>query len=112
MGASPTIPLLYFLMPLAMFFVGGVLAWRGLRGRAIDNHPICRRCGFDLYALDNAERCPECGTELSASRIRLGHRARRPVPLTIGISLMLPAVLLLAAISYAALKHLDINRYK
>lgn len=75
--------------------IGGVLLIRvGLRGRRINDHPICRRCRFDLVGLGAAsvaetsdtalesgatrgrpERCPECGTSLTGTT----RRARRAV---------------------------------
>ena len=51
-------------------FLGVALVIRGLVGRRIDDHPICRKCRFDLVGLyDPAQptreiRCPECGAEL------------------------------------------------
>jgi hypothetical protein len=36
------------LLPLLLLVLGVLLIVRGLRGRAVDDHPICRRCGFDL----------------------------------------------------------------
>ncbi|QYK47648.1 MAG: hypothetical protein KF838_12750 [Phycisphaeraceae bacterium] len=79
--------------------IGGILLIRaGLRGRRVNDHPICRRCRFDLVGLGAAsvadtpdtalesgatkyqptshpDRCPECGTELTGNT----RRARRAV---------------------------------
>ena len=52
----------------------GVLYF-ALRGRHIDDHPLCRRCGFDLWsaATVGSNLCPECGTNVaSASHAVLG----------------------------------------
>ena len=83
--------------------IGGVLLLlRGLRGRAIDDHPICRRCGFDLIGKDAAStRCSECGSELTlAGAIRAGHRKRRWGLLISGIVLIVlcapPAAMMIA----------------
>ena len=47
----------------------------GLRGRRIDDHPLCKRCRFDLVGIyPRAERCTECGRELADRTIRIGHR--------------------------------------
>jgi hypothetical protein len=67
-------------------FVGLVLAGglalvaAGLRGRRIDNHPVCRRCGFDLVGIyPAAGRCTDCGASTEAvGAVRLGNRRRRP----------------------------------
>ncbi len=69
--------------------------WLTLRGRRVNEHPICRGCGFDLIGLwpapplvepgktDDGGRepvvpkCPECGAGLdSPRRIRIGERVR------------------------------------
>lgn len=51
--------------------VGGIFLIRaGLRGRRVNDHPICRRCRFDLVGLGGGERpdrCPECGTTLTGT---------------------------------------------
>ena len=69
----------------------------GLRGRRTDDHPLCRRCGYDLTGRDAAAAgvCPECGVDLSRPRaLRTGHRQRRPRPLVFGVGLL--TILLLA----------------
>jgi cytochrome c-type biogenesis protein CcmH/NrfF len=38
-----------WLLPLLLLLLGVLLVVRGMRGRAVDDHPICRRCGFDLF---------------------------------------------------------------
>lgn len=87
-------------LPLVL---GGILLMHaGLRGRRINDHPICRRCRFDLVGLaslsaaatqdsdlesgatkdqlttrtlSHPDRCPECGTDLTGTT----RRARRAV---------------------------------
>lgn len=67
-------------LPLTCLVLGGVMLFRGLRGRVTDDHPLCRPCGFDLVGLDPLPaRCPECGHELAADSVRVGHRRRRPL---------------------------------
>ena len=50
-----------------------------LRPRRIDDHPLCRRCGYDLSGRPaDADRCPECGADTAAPRaVRLGNRTPR-----------------------------------
>lgn len=65
---------------LALFGLLGVLLLAlGLRGRRIDDHPICRGCAFDLVGVyPGAARCPECGNQLGSQRsVRSGARRRR-----------------------------------
>lgn len=63
----------------AMLVAGLLLLVLGLRGRRIDDHPVCRRCRFDLVgALPGAGVCPECGSDLGRRRaVRHGQRRRR-----------------------------------
>ncbi|MCC7389587.1 MAG: hypothetical protein IT431_12555 [Phycisphaerales bacterium] len=72
------LPGLLLLLALAAA-LGLTLLTLGLRGRQINNHPICRRCKFDLVGVyPGIERCPECGAELHTPRaIRPGARRRR-----------------------------------
>jgi ribosomal protein L37E len=59
--------------------VGLALTFRGLRGVRLDDHPLCRRCGYDLYgAPAGTTTCTECGADLARPRaMKIGHR--RPV---------------------------------
>lgn len=76
---------------LAAFVAGVVLFVRGVRGRAVDDHPLCRRCRYDLSGTpERPEKCPECGTDLARRQaIRIGHRRKRWVSLVMGLLLTL-----------------------
>lgn len=109
---------------------GASLLIRGLRGRRVDDHPCCRRCGFDLHGLDLAlatARCPECGRDLGAKStgptgtpqpggrsraVRIGRRVPNLVVAWIGVLLLvvlaLPAGLLAGLLWSGA----DPDRYK
>jgi tRNA(Ile2) C34 agmatinyltransferase TiaS len=57
------------ILPLGLIVVGISALVRGLRGRRIDDHPLCRRCGFDLTGKpETSTRCPECGSDLRRPR--------------------------------------------
>ncbi len=88
---------------------GALLLYRGLRGRRTDDHPLCRRCGFDLTGLPGGHpACPECGATLAAPQaVRVGHRARRPAPLAAGLALLLLTVGLAGGAGWAALRGVD-----
>ncbi|MCC6428099.1 MAG: hypothetical protein IT435_14915 [Phycisphaerales bacterium] len=91
------------LAPVAL--LGGiVMLWLGLRGRRVDDHPLCRSCGFDLVGIPGAGEfadegvpdvlCPECGKEVSdPARIKEGNRKRRPRMMGIAVCLLAYAVL-------------------
>ena len=56
--------------------VGLALVILGRRGRRTDDHPLCRRCRFDLTGrpADAERRCPECGADLEPPRATIvGH---------------------------------------
>jgi hypothetical protein len=67
-----------------------LLAW-SWRGRRIDNHPLCRRCGYDLIGLPtDTYRCSECGADVRGARaIRFGHRCKRMTGIGLGLTLMI-----------------------
>jgi hypothetical protein len=48
---------------LTLFGLAGlILLVLGVRGWRIDDHPVCRRCRFDLVGVYPAiGACPECG---------------------------------------------------
>jgi len=65
-------------------------AWRGKR---INDHPICRRCGFDLVGNAKADTCPECGATLTRkSAIRRGERRQRKRWLAVAIAVLLLSI--------------------
>lgn len=69
---------------------GLLLLAMGLHGRRVDEHPICRRCRYDLRRLGELSACPECGADLSGRRaVRIGHRRRRPALIVLGSLILL-----------------------
>jgi hypothetical protein len=96
---------------VAMF--GVALLWIGLRGRVVNDHPICRVCRFDLVGLASPAKCPECGADLSRPRaVRIGERRRRRLPLCIGTSFLLLLIVGGGAVGWAQARGYDWNRVK
>ena len=97
----------WFLAAAAM--LGSALMVLGLRGRRVDDHPICRKCRFDLVGLyPGVGVCPECGTRVRAvaddassrrvrKAIRVGNRRRRRAPIVAGAVTLLVSTTLLVA---------------
>ncbi len=89
--------------------LGLVLLAVGLRGRRVDDHPLCARCRFDLIGLPGAGkglgaavRCPECGSDVSSPRrLRTGNHARRPRLVSSGSAMLLAAALGCGLLGYA-----------
>src|SRR5262245_35278626 len=67
-----------------------------LRGRRIDDHPLCRKCKFDLTGKpDTSTRCPECGADLTRPHAtRVGHRKIRPRLASVAVSIFVACVFL------------------
>lgn len=98
------------LLLLALPVLAGIfLVRRGLRGRLIGDHPVCRRCGFDLFGLpDDQNRCPECGSDVrAASAVQTGHRRRRMGMVYTGFALLLLAGLIVIGAGGGVLRDVD-----
>lgn len=101
-------------VPAAVALIGFLLLGMGLHGRRIDDHPVCRRCRFDLHGLPlNSEVCSECGTDLSRRRAtRLGNRTRRPVLIWIASVLLIAAAAVYTAVGIAGARHVVVEHYE
>lgn len=86
---SIAIPSLLFL--LVLLVAGLMLLITGVRGYRIGDHPICHRCGFDLFGLPSGVSiCSECGSDVSQpNSIRIGHRKRQPGSILLGVLFLL-----------------------
>ncbi len=89
MGVIPIVALL-------ILAIGLTLALVGWRGRRVDDHPVCRKCRFDLAGVYPANKtCPECGRDLAGERsVRIGNRRKRRLPLGVGAGLLAVALIL------------------
>ena len=86
----------------------------GMRGRRVDDHPLCRRCGFDLFGrAEGATNCSECGADLRRRRaIRTGHRVRRRRVIAAGTPVLLAAIGWLGVAGWGRAKGVDWNQHK
>jgi hypothetical protein len=101
-------------LPAAVAAMGVVPLWLGLRGRRVDQHPVCRRCAYDLVGLpaDHAA-CPECGSDLRRPRaIRVGNRRRRAGLVMLAGLLLVPSLGALGVIGWASARGADVQTYK
>ena len=115
---TPSTPLLGTIILLVMLgltaAIGLLLCIWCLRGKRIDDHPVCRKCGYDLSgATEPYDKCSECGADLTANRaIRIGNRKKR-----IGSAVVTGAVVLIAAVLFVmtminAFGNSNLNAYK
>ncbi|MFG0285689.1 MAG: hypothetical protein ACF8R7_14825 [Phycisphaerales bacterium JB039] len=103
------------LASLGLLIVFGVaLLIAGLRGRRINDHPVCRRCRFDLAGVYPAQqRCPECGRDLhEARRVRTGVRRRRRWAIATGALLLAMGAIGLSGAGYVWARGANLNPYK
>lgn len=104
---------------------GGLLALVvGLRGWRVDDHPLCRKCRYDLSGhidphprhLSRGERgmrCPECGADLTGRRaLRIGTRRRRPRVAVGGLFFLVLALGAGGYVGYRETRDYDWNRIK
>jgi predicted RNA-binding Zn-ribbon protein involved in translation (DUF1610 family) len=85
-----------------------------LRGRRIDDHPICRKCNFDLFGLPStSHNCPECGADLNRKRaIRVGHRRIRKPALFLTLLLFLASASWLSLVGVLIVRHENWDQHK
>jgi hypothetical protein len=91
-----------------------VLLYVGLRGRPVNDHPICRRCGFDLVGRPaDSTRCPECGADLGARRaVRIGARQRRGRLVVTALLLLAPSLACVGFLTWAEVSGFLLVRHK
>jgi hypothetical protein len=106
-------------MSVSMFIAMGIasvialpavlLIRRGYRGRKLDDHAICRKCGFDLFGKPaESNKCSECGADLhNPKATRVGNRRHRPFVLAEGIGLLVVAICMIAGGVYQAESNFD-----
>ena len=72
-----------------MICLGAAITYKGCRGRLIDAHCHCGRCGYDLTGhRDRTARCPECGSNLGLPGM-MRRSIRRPQKRLISLGLAL-----------------------
>jgi len=104
--------LLYIL--LGAFAAGLLLLLLGVKGRRINNHPICRGCKFDLDGVyPECITCPECGSGLKRDNaVQKGARTRLWSVVTVGALLTVTPLVPLGALAVAAITGRDLDKFK
>src|SRR3954452_1890745 len=69
----------WLIVSMALLAASALLVLIALRGQRVNDHPICRRCGFDLFGKPaESTVCSECGADLNRRRaVRVGQREPR-----------------------------------
>ena len=87
-----------------------VLAW-AWHGRQVDEHAMCRDCGFGLNGRTRLmlPTCPDCGADLERPRaIRFGRRRRRPALLAASACLILGSTAWVTFATWAQVQGIDL----
>jgi len=107
---------LWIALITAAALIGAVLLAAGFRGKRIDDHPVCRRCRFDLAGLSIGApdaRCPECGRDLTSRRaLRIGRRRRRRGAVAAGTAALMIALVLGGGLAWTAASGFNWNTIK
>ncbi|HVS73178.1 MAG TPA: hypothetical protein VHQ47_18125 [Phycisphaerae bacterium] len=79
------------------------------RGRRTDDHPLCRKCRFDLFNKSpTSTHCPECGADTTLpNALRIGHRQRNPLLLAITTTLFTLSLLITLLLTALRLTHFN-----
>jgi hypothetical protein len=93
-----------FAIPILVAVTAVVLLVVGRRGRRVNDHPICRRCGFDLVGRpEGSTVCSECGADLRHRRaVRIGARRRIGGMIVSALLLLIPALGCIAYLGWSA----------
>lgn len=111
---TPILASSWFLVPAAVAAASLAVLVLALRGRRVGDHPICRKCGFDLFGKpEGSARCSECGADLSSRRaVWVGRRrVRRRMAAAAGVALVVSAGAA-GVVGWAGAKGVEANRYK
>jgi hypothetical protein len=89
-------------LPIILALIGIGILLTGWHGRRIDHHPLCPRCGFDLFGKPELTNivCPECGHKIATPfDVRIGHRTARRGLIYLSLVLLLPSLLMLSIVA-------------
>ncbi len=94
--------------------IGLLLCIWCLRGKRIDDHPVCRKCGYDLSgAPEPYNKCSECGADLTTKRaMRKGNRKKLMGSAMVTGVVALVAAVLLGMMIFNTFGGTSINAYK
>ncbi|MCH8260500.1 MAG: hypothetical protein IIC46_09875, partial [Planctomycetes bacterium] len=106
--------MMYVILLSGVSLFGLLLLVLGVRGKRIDDHPLCRKCKYDLVGTAQLPtKCPECGSELSKNRAtRIGNRKHRHSMLVAGLIIFSSSLTTGGFLGWAQAKNFDWYPYK
>ncbi len=107
-------PTMVFALLCASLVFGAVLIVVGRRGRRLNNHPVCRWCGFDVSGTYPASyMCPECGGGLKRENgVRIGVRKRMVSVMVVGAAMVLLPLAPIGIAFYGLITGANLNTWK
>src|SRR3954449_10067266 len=104
----------WLIASLTTLVMSALLVLIGLRGRRVNDHPICRRCGFDLFGKPaESTVCSECGADLNHRRaVWVGQREPRAWLLRTALPVLAISVGWSGLLGWDAARKTDWNRHK
>src|SRR4051794_21261686 len=98
----------------ASIVVFAVALHYALRGKRVNDHPICRRCGFDVFGRPGGSNtCSECGADLAGrDAIRVGRRERRRGLARVAGSGMFMSAVVLTGVGWVQVRGVDFQHHK
>lgn len=106
--------MMYLILFSGVSLFGLLLLILGVRGKRIDDHPLCRKCKYDLIGTPELPaNCPECGAKLSKRKAtRSGNRKRRRAMLSVGIVILASSFAICGILGWALAKNFNWYPYK
>jgi hypothetical protein len=110
---TATLHLILTLPAVVALLSAWLIVW-GWRGRRLDMHPVCQRCGFDLFGLPPGRRvCSECGHDLNRRRAtRFGNRRRRWRAIVLGTTPLVLCLTWFAAVTWVVGRDVNVSQFK
>lgn len=98
---------------LGAIVAGALMVVWGVRGKRLNDHPVCRQCRFDLSgAAEGTVTCPECGAGLKRpGSTRIGQRRKRPLAIAVGAAAVVMPLAAIGMTGFAMLTGSDVRAY-
>ncbi len=113
-GSDSSIAAMEFIVGAGLLFLAAPMLFVGKRGRRVGDHPLRRKCGFDLFGKPpESTRCSECGADLQLPKATVvGVRRMRVGWLLGGIFTLCLGLMLAGQPAYQYGKTIDFYQYR
>src|SRR5687768_6824163 len=106
--------ILLLFAPAAAAVLSAALLVYALRGRQVDDHPVCCKCEFDLFGKPQGGTvCSECGANLTRhGAVRVGRREKRRRLIGLALPVLVVCVAWLGLLGWGAARGTNWNKHK